>query len=726
MIDQPPVPSETTERNPSDLLAREKRTQQWSTRILYTSIFFCCVSFLIATLGIYSYWQSQTQRIKEAKLQTKREATLASIEIERELREYQKPALSLANLLSHNQVTGDNFVNQIQQKIENNYKLLTLGAAYTPLTTDTLLYAPGYIRRADEIQFIQLENFYDYTNPQYNWFRETLNQGSGWGEPYSWPKNSGLDQPVVGFYSPFYERINGKEVPQGVVYAEYSFKDLEEIMSSLNLGKTGYAFLMSKTGIFMTHPNGENVINQRTLFDVFKSQNNQQLTYLISQAFEGEMIETEFLDQITGQKSWLYLQPLELNGWVIGIVFLEQEVFFESDTRRRKLIFISLALMSFLSSLSSILLKIQTRNIIRLWVFTGLTSLLIIIQIGLIWRLALSDRNYLSNRFLLLNQADPEKIIASQVRERQRLQRENILRIPTGVFIESIDFPDSSEVFITAYIWQRYKTGIHDDLSRGFILPDSVDANDLEVQEVYNKTQGYTELIGWYVEATLRQKFDYSRYPFDPKDIEIQIWHPDLNRQVVLVPDFTAYELMNPRLQPGVNQDIALYGWILESSFFEYKFREYNTNLGFTEGFFKGDLPDLYFTVAVKRQFIDPLISRLVALICVVSLLFAMLLVLNSDRGMEVLGIAAGLIFIVIVDQIAIREEVAAGGLIYFDYFYFVIYFYIFLISVIALMLLNDTPTPKFLKYKENLITELLYWPSLLGTLLIVTLFVFF
>ena len=183
---------------------------------------------------------------------------------------------------------------------------------------------------------------------------------------------------------------------------------------------------------------------------------------------------------------------------------------------------------------------------------------------------------------------------------------------------------------------------------------------------------------------------------------------------------------MNPRLKPGVNQDIALYGWILESSFFEYKFREYNTNLGFSEQFFKADLPDFYFTVTVKREFIDPLISRLVPLICVVSLLFAMLLVLNSDRGMEVLGIAAGLIFIVIVDQIAIREEVAAGGLIYFDYFYFVVYFYIFLIAVIALMLLNDTPTPNFLKYKENFITKLLYWPSLLGLLLILTLFVFY
>ncbi len=725
MIDQPSVPSETTESNPSDILAREKRHQQWSTRILYTSIFFCCVSFLLATLGIYSYWQSQTQRIKEAKLQTKREAILASIEIERELREYQKPALSLANLLTKNQIRGEDLVNKIQEIIENNLPLLTLGAAYTPLTTDTLLYAPGYIRRKDQLQFIQLENLYDYTNPQYNWFRETFNQGSGWGEPYSLPKISGLDQPVVGFYSPFYERRNGKDFPQGVVYAEYSFKDLEEIMSSLNLGKTGYAFLMSKTGVFITHPNDENVINQRTIFDVFKSQNNPQLTRLISQAFEGEIIETEFIDKITGQKSWFYLKPIDLNGWVVGIIFLEQEVFFESETRRRKLIFISLTITFFLSSLISIILKVQTRNVIRLWLFTGLSSLLILIQIGFIWRLALSDRNYLSNRFLLLNQADPEKIIASQVRETQRLQREDILRIPTGVFIESIDFPNFSEVFISAYIWQRYKTGIHDDLSRGFILPDSVDANNLEVQEVYNEAQGDSELIGWYIEATLRQKFDYSRYPFDPKDIEVQIWHSDLNRQVVLVPDFTAYKLINPRLQPGINQDIALYGWILDSSFFEYKFREYNTNLGFSEGFFKGDLPDLYFTVAVKREFIDPLIYRLVALICVVSLLFAMLLVLNSDRGMEVLGTAAGLIFIVIVDQIAIREEVAAGGLIYFDYFYFVIYFYIFLIAVIALMLLNDTPTPNFLKYKDNLITKLLYWPSLLGTLLILTLFVF-
>lgn len=675
-----------------------------------------------------AYWQERNQRIEVAQQRMAREATVATLEIERELRNYQQPAASLAALLANTSPLSGEFSTYIEQQMSLHPHLDALGAAYSlfGFNQGTMFYAPGYIRGSDRsANPFQLQTAYDYTQPQFQWFRQALNWGAHWGEPYVRPGRY-EERATVGFYVPFYREGETSDTPQGVIYSEYQTQGLEQIVESLRLGKTGYGFLISETGSFVVHPNAENVLNRRSIFEGFPARDERPLVETIDRALAGEIVETTFVDRQTGQKSWLYLQPLELNHWVIGIVLLEQEVLLDSTASRRWGIWISLSVLPFLLSLASLILHTQQGSTLRLWILSAVASLLLLGQIGFVWRLALSDRNYSSDRFLLLNQADSEKLLAPQIRLGEQIGQEPVLKIPTGILVQSLDLSSASDVFLTAYIWQRYRDGIHDELERGFILPDAIDANDLDIQQVYSHRDGDTEVVGWYVEATLRQDFDYSRYPLDRKDIEIQIWHQDLNRRVALVPDYNAYDFMNPQTRPGINADLALYGWNLDVSFFEYKFRNYSTNLGLSDRFYKGELPDLYFTVTVKREFVDPLISRLVALICVISLLFAMLLVLNNDRAMEVLAIGAGLIFIAVVDHISVREEIAASGLVYFDYFYFLIYGYIFIIAAIALLLLNDTPTPQFLKYKNNLITQLLYWPTLLGTLLLLTLSVFY
>ena len=106
-------------------------------------------------------------------------------------------------------------------------------------------------------------------------------------------------------------------------------------------------------------------------------------------------------------------------------------------------------------------------------------------------------------------------------------------------FCQSLQFFSSSDVLITGYIWQKYQDGIHDELSRGFLLPDAVSS---KTTEAYRYKEEDIEVIGWYVEATLRQNFDFSNYPFDHKDVKIRILHQDFNRHelerpVFLIPD---------------------------------------------------------------------------------------------------------------------------------------------------------------------------------------------
>ena len=85
---------------------------------------------------------------------------------------------------------------------------------------------------------------------------------------------------------------------------------------------------------------------------------------------------------------------------------------------------------------------------------------------------------------------------------------EPTITIKTGIFIQSLQFFNSSEVNLSGYIWQRYKDGVHDGIKPdasevGFILPEQVNSgSDIEPREVYRIRNGDEEVIGWYFEAT--------------------------------------------------------------------------------------------------------------------------------------------------------------------------------------------------------------------------------
>ncbi len=695
-------------------------------------LILCGITLSLAIFGFYTYWQTEQQRFQKAKKQAQREVMLASLEIENELRNIQDDALPLANALTAGDIKEQQILAQIQQKIEKNPYIATFGIAYEPDATgeQKKLNAPAYVRVNNKLQLVQRDKNNNYTKPEHVWYRKALKEGAHWGEPYSWPEGPVLTEPVVGFYTPFY-RLEGKEkLPQGVIFAEISLSQLRQMVDSLNLqlGKTGYAFVFSKEGAVIYHTIGDNVKRRNNLLKFATQQNNKQLLPLVNQALQGKQAEGELRDETTGEDSWIFLQPTVLNGWVVGVVFLKQEVLLDDRTKRQTLILSCLALVWFFIFLSIILLWTYEFRGRRVWIVSSLASVLFAAEIGLIWSLALADHNYLANHNVLLNQAQVDKLLVPQVQLSKDLNQKPSLYVPTGIFIKSLEFETAKKIFMTGYIWQKYTKGIHDGLTRGFILPDAVSA--IDVKEAYRYTQGNVEVIGWSVEATLLQNLNYSQYPFDQENIQIRLWHSDfktqgkLDRQVFLTPDFAGYKIITPGTRPGLDKRLVLDGWRTGDSFFEYRYATYDSNFGLENTVFLTNVPELNFTITAKREVISIFISRIGPLFVVVFMLFALLLA-KSDKAVDVLRVCAGFIFIAIVDQVSLREQLFAKGLVYFEFFYLVIYFYILVITVNAILGLYK-PDLKLLQHEHNLILKVFYWPSLLKLLLFITIFVFF
>lgn len=103
-----------------------------------------------------------------------------------------------------------------------------------------------------------------------------------------------------------------------------------------------------------------------------------------------------------------------------------------------------------------------------------------------------------------------------------------VYQVPTGLFLQQYEFLSGDNVRVAGYVWQRYADAVPAEIERTIIFPESI-ATDV-FDEAYREDVGNGELIGWYFEVTLRQAFDYTRYPLDRQDVWIRMWSPSADR----------------------------------------------------------------------------------------------------------------------------------------------------------------------------------------------------
>ena len=310
--------------------------------------------------------------------------------------------------------------------------------------------------------------------------------------------------------------------------------------------------------------------------------------------------------------------------------------------------------------------------------------------------------------------------------------------IKTGIFIQSLKFFNSTEVNLTGYIWQHYKEDHPDSIKPmpgdvGFILPDQVDTN-FDPQVVYRKSNGNDEVIGWYFEATLRQPFDYSTYPFDHKTVWVRMWAKGFSENIILVPDFDAYQSTGQKDIFGIEKEIVLANWERENTYFDYKLSSYDTDFGINDYIGQQGFPELHYNFVVKRKFGNAFIVYLLPLLLVAALLFAALLTV-SDRddlsrrfGFSVsgfIGAASALFFVVMIAHIQLREQFPGSGIVYIEYFY--ILMYALLVAATANTFLFSIKPKRgcgLLLHDDNHLVKVAYWPVVLLCMIVITMLV--
>jgi hypothetical protein len=302
--------------------------------------------------------------------------------------------------------------------------------------------------------------------------------------------------------------------------------------------------------------------------------------------------------------------------------------------------------------------------------------------------------------------------------------------IPTGLFVQSIEFTGPYNVRATGYIWQRYPTSAPADLKQGVVLPE---AERQELTEVYRVQQGDEELIGWYFVVNMRQPFDYRRYPFDRQDVRFRIWQADFEANTALTPDLTAYDDMTPASKPGVEENFVLEGWDLTETFFSIRDVEYSSDFGFESLADTSLATELFFNVGIERDVMTPLLTQGVSPAVVFILVFVTFLFFSIDHERRVvfglnwngmIGLLSGSFFAILIAQAGLRNQIKSDGFVYLESLHILLYPTIVTVAIITTLMVA-IPHKKAIRRRDGMIPKLLYWPLVAFTLLLVTLVLF-
>lgn len=305
--------------------------------------------------------------------------------------------------------------------------------------------------------------------------------------------------------------------------------------------------------------------------------------------------------------------------------------------------------------------------------------------------------------------------------------------IKTGLFIQSFEFLNANTVRVSGYVWQIIpKQMLQGDISPGVVFPEA--NTGFEMNQIYDLNVADHKVLGWHFYGlSLQQNFNYSDYPFDVQSIWIRLWPKDFKKNIILTPDLTAYNSTATGEIFGLDNDIVKHGFSFKETYFTMPLIEYDTNFGIPENVISKKSLELDFHIVVGRHLINPFLIHLLPIIVIWCILFALTMVItNNDQfaakvkfSTTQLFIAlGGIIFSVLLISTNLRDQYIDQPILYIEYFYLITYIIIMLVAFDAYILSTKTDIHTIMR--RNLLPKTLFWPLILGCIVILTALKFF
>ncbi len=307
------------------------KNRSLATQLIFLILTSVAIIFLSAS--IYSYHASEEGIIRRASENARHLTYETVFRIEAILRGVEKIPLNLAATLEHLPWQEQNLVPLLRTAVSNNKELFGLGIGFEPYghNPKSLYFCPYVFRSDDQLQ-VKMLGGESYRYFYLDWYQIPRELGRPlWSEPYF-----GAGNVIEATYSvPFYREGGGRRQISGVISADISLMWLKDIVSAVKIYESGYAFLISQDGRFVTYPD-QRLIMRESIFGLAEARNDPKMREVGRNMIHGGEGFMPIPESLTGKRSWLYYAPLPSTGWSLGVVFPETELFADAQRLLRR------------------------------------------------------------------------------------------------------------------------------------------------------------------------------------------------------------------------------------------------------------------------------------------------------------------------------------------------------------------------------------------------------
>jgi sigma-B regulation protein RsbU (phosphoserine phosphatase) len=251
-----------------------------------------------------------------------------------------------------------------RQVLSDNPEIYGTCVAFEPYEFDSSLkyFAPYHYRSANRIAGTTLGGP-DYQYFYMDWYQLARELETAiWTEPYF---DEGGGQALMTTYSvPFYLEGNESE-PSGVVTADIDLDWLQKLVSNIEVYESGYVFLLSRYGSYISHPDSEMIMNE-TVFTRAEEMNSPKLREVGRRMIAGDSGFEEISGVPGAGDVFIYFLPLPVERWSLGVVFPKGELFADVTRLTKEMAMLGLAGFAALAALMILLSKSITRPLTRL------------------------------------------------------------------------------------------------------------------------------------------------------------------------------------------------------------------------------------------------------------------------------------------------------------------------------------------------------------------------
>jgi len=232
---------------------------------------------------------------------------------------------NLAEFLEHSPYTQAQLLRVVRAVVESNPEVYGSAVAFEPFAFDahSRYFAPYWYRDHDQVVYRPLgSDTYNYFTM--DWYQVPKELGhAAWSEPYFDEGGGGI---IMATYSvPFYKTEGAARRFMGVVTVDVSLQSLQAIVASIRISQSGYAFLLSRTGVFVTHPLRRLIMNE-SIFSVAEARKDLRLREIGRAMIQGKsgFVPTTALD--SDKPCWMAYAPVATTGWSLAAVYPQHEL----------------------------------------------------------------------------------------------------------------------------------------------------------------------------------------------------------------------------------------------------------------------------------------------------------------------------------------------------------------------------------------------------------------